>query len=152
MLKKPWVFFHDREHKRCECSEIKGTNYWGKGCRYDSTSNEFKKPHSVLYSFNQSEMNVSVSKSVSLKQLHFYTKEWHLCLFTFYCRTVQRICTQYKWSPQYERSKRNRSTTVPLARSAENSIHRDLEFPPHPPPQLVCTGGEGESSRLRFGE
>lgn len=86
-VEKAVVFvLHDREHRRWECSEIKGTNYWGKGCWYDSASNEFKKPCSALNSFNQSEMNVSVSKSVSLKQLRFYTKEWHLCLFTFDCR------------------------------------------------------------------
>lgn len=111
-VEKAVVFvLHDREHRRWECSEIKGTNYWGKGCWYDSTSNEFKKPRSVLNSFNQSEMNVSVSKSVSLKQLRFYTKEWHLCLFTFYCR----LKIAYKPSPWYEKARGPKERLAPRA-------------------------------------
>lgn len=133
MLKKPWFgvlffFLRDREHRRWEPSEIKGTNYWGKGCRYDSTSNEFKKPRSVLNSFNQSETKVSVSKSVSLKQLRFYTTEWHLCLFTFCCR----LKIPYKRSPRCAKAKeaerRNRRHVQPKPRSqSPAALGRDSE-------------------------
>jgi len=64
-------------------------------------------------------MNVSVSRSVSLKQLQFYTKEWHLCLFTFYCC----LKTQYKRSPENERNERTRSTTGMLSQKLNSRIH-----------------------------